>query len=504
MLGFNKTIVQVDLVEPLVFLREPPSWSAYASGSSSSSIDQSGSCQLRGVVTIESKKSINQTNIPKYISVSFMGTSRSMNWQNGVSNEEELILHDQTIKIDLPKEVKNEKEALSFTYTAPFSISVPSDIPPTIDTEFGRVDYQVFATVYCGHEIIAKSATNKDVRVVYDAANPNHVETETPQIGRVHTFEGDWQESIHWKWICMANASTTGGYVPIQLSLSKIENEKSKEGVYLKSIKVSLTEQTEVTSATANIPTVVRRSWNLLAIEEKGETLLPLRTNTTSKSDLINAAQKASKTDVRNEKMICDHSSLDTDHIEQQLVNPNGPWSLGWDVQLPVCAKTRCQSTVIHPCSPVKVFHTLYMILQFQKGDQKGEIFELKTSMPFIVRSLYLTDPYSQLPCYWCACYKPHPYEAREERSEGGILTYHDPHPQSMTIQESAKEQQITTNWLIAAIKSRSNPTTSSSASSMINRQCTAERWIELSANGGLPPPSYTLSPSSALCSNTA
>lgn len=485
MLGFNKTIVEVDLVEPLIFLRKPPSWSAYAT------LDENGSCQLRGIVTIKSKKSITQT---KKIQISFVGKSKSMNWENGSANEEELMLHDQSIDLNLPLEKMNEKDNLPYTYTAPFSISVPSDIPPTIDTEFGRVDYHVSATVYCGEESeknnIAKSTTNKNVRVVYDAANPSHINAEITPIGRMHTFEGVWQECMHWKWICMTNATTAGRCIPMQVSLTNIDNQTNKNAK-VKSIKVSLTEQTQVTSATVTSPTVVLRSWNLLLIEEKEKSLLPLQSNSQLRSDLIAATQKASKTDVRNEKVVRNQPYIDSSHAEQHLSDPNGPWTLGWDVQLPVCAKTRCQSTMNHPCSPVKVIHTLQMILQFQKGDQ-GELFEVKASMPFIVRSIYLTDPYSQLPCYWCACFKEHPYEAREERSEGGILTYHDPHPQSMIAQETPKENQTSTNWLISALKSRSNPTIESKTS-IDDRQCTAERWIELTANGGLPPPSYTL-----------
>ncbi|PWN36123.1 uncharacterized protein FA14DRAFT_51995 [Meira miltonrushii] len=490
MLGFNKPVVHVDLVEPLIFLRKPPSWSAYAS-TSSSTLDQIGSCQLRGVVRVESKKSLDQL---KRIQVSFIGKSRSMNWENGVAREEELRLHDQSINLILPIEQQNDRDLFPYSYTAPFSISVPSNLPPTIDTEFGRVDYQVSATVYGGEgegNTIAKSAVNKDVRVVYDAANPNHREEETSHIGRMHTFEGDWQECLHWKWTCMTNVSTTGGYVPLQICLAKVNKQTSKN-VWVKSIRISLTEQTEVTSASVTSPTVVRRSWNLLAMGEKEETLLPLQSNTKFGQDLIAAAQRANNTDIRAEKALYSQSTAESSHAEHNLSNPDGPWSLGWDVQLPVCAKTRCQSTVNHPCSPVRVFHMLNMILQFQKDDER-EIFEVKTSMPYIVRSIYLTDPYSQLPCYWCACFKSHPYEAREERSEGGILTYHDPHPQSMIVQETPKETQASTNWLLSALKSRTTATTETNSISHQDRRCTAEKWIELTANGGLPPPSYAL-----------
>lgn len=500
MLGFNKVAVHVDLVEPLIFLRKPPSWSAYTS-TSSSTLDQFGACQLRGVVRIESKKSINQF---KKIQVSFIGKSRSMYWENGVSHEEELLLHDQSIDLDLPIEERNDKDLFPYTYTSPFSISVPSNLPPTIDTEFGRVDYQVSATVYSGGEgernNIAKSAINKDVRVVYDAASPNNSDTESPNNGRTHTFQGDWQECMHWRWTLMTNTSTTGGYIPLQVCLTRIDNQISKD-VHLKHIRVSLTEQTEVTSASVISPTVVRRSWNLLVMGEKEETLLPLKSNATSRSDLIAAAQKAITADTQAEKAICCHPSLKPCLTEHHLSDPDGPWSLGWDVQLPVCSKSRCQSTINHPCSPVKVFHMLNMVLHFQK-DKEGEVFEVKTSMPFIVRSIYLTDPYSLLPCYWCACFQPHPYEAREERSEGGILTYHDPHPQSMIVQETPKEIETSTNWFLSALKSRSNSTTKIGNTTYSDRKCTAERWIELTANGGLPPPSYALPSTSELCSD--
>lgn len=495
MFGFgNKTVIELELVEPLIFLRKPPSWSVATDSG------QSNSCQLRGVVSIRSRKKFNGEGSSLIVRINLIGKSRIVHWIKGVTQEQELQLHDQSTDLPIPVQEMKSEDEFSYAYSLPFSFAISPDLPPTVDTEFGRTNYSISAVILQDDnkgkkDVIAKTTKSKDIYIVSD---PGISETYDAEISaansysndRSRTFEGDWQNRFHWKWTFMASQSTMGGTVPVQFFLAPLSHEDDSRAT-LRSIRMSLHEHTEVHSSSSS-PNIVRRSWNVLVMGGKKDALLPAPADRACHPKLMEAAQVAVKRTVEEEKTSCTNPAAIIQRAEQQLFNPQGPWTFCWDVRLPSCENTRCNSTVVHPRSPVLIKHFIEMKMFFQRKGDEG-LFEVKVSMPFILRCIYLTDSFSQLPCYYCSCFLPHPYEAHEERSEGGLLVLINDEPQTMVIKETMEENS-TNDWFFSSLLGNTGSTISKASSDawIQNRQCTANKWVELTSKGLPSPPSYS------------
>lgn len=444
--------LHVELVEPLVFLRNAGRQASRQAGDFDG---RGGACQLRGIATLIVQKPTTADRVR----CTFVGTSVSMHWNDKVPAEDRRQVYAQTEEVRIGAASRGDSLLLPGTYGVPISIAVPATLPPTVDTEFARLGYTLTACVMdASGTQLARLSDPIAVRLIYDAAAPpsngaGTTDEEQDSSAFVRngapgrTVEGDWNDALHYRWTSAADHATVGASMPIQLVLAPLRREDGEAHAVIKGIRIALAEETSVRpalteqSTESSKQTPIRRLWTLLDLtypsDALGKPIVPPAHDDDDDGSRVQRSMTEAMEHVRsNEVRPADdvgkaEERTDLHDVDSSLAAGDccrtGPWSMAWDVQLPVCAKTRCNSTIRHPDSPVTVTHSLHLTLTVQPNVD-GPTCCIDLSKPFIVRSIYLTEPYSQLPCYWCACCLPHPYEARSTPTTGGVATYHSEH----------------------------------------------------------------------------
>lgn len=135
-------------------------------------------------------------------------------------------------------------------------------------------------------------------------------------------------------------------------------------------------------------------------------------------------------------------------------------WSLPLTLRLPSCEATRLTPTIMHPKSHVRVTHALLVQMHVsQRSDAKRTV--LETQLPLILRSIYFSEPYSQLPCYWCAINVKHPYERdplENKSNNAGQRADHKPTTESIDSRERLASQWLTLTSEIQGASTRCTP----------------------------------------------
>lgn len=422
--GQPRISVHTSLIEPIVFLQETQGW--VDSSISPSTAKLRAPAQIRGIVAVTSKGGREKSQIYS-LDVTLKGTSKIVSWKYGSPEEriETFYMQTEQISVDPSTEASG-----SNVHAVPFSLAIPSDLPPTVDVEFGCIDYAIIVSMKTDSGGgVATQAEPVKVRLVYDpilSATTN---------ARSQSVQQQWIDRLRYSLSTSSGVATIAGCLDLQLDIEHVA-----EGVCLHSLNVALTEHISFLTSASAPKQDIRRSWNL--VERSLLDCWPSATH-----DDASASQEMTLMDDKR-------GILEACQQSAEL------WSLPLTLRLPSCEATRLTPTIMHPKSHVRVTHALLVQMHVsQRSDAKRTV--LETQLPLILRSIYFSEPYSQLPCYWCAINVKHPYERdplENKSNNAGQRADHKPTTESIDSRERLASQWLTLTSEIQGASTRCTP----------------------------------------------
>ncbi|KAI0061210.1 hypothetical protein BV25DRAFT_807582 [Artomyces pyxidatus] len=270
------------------------------------------------------------------------------------------------------------------TYTFPISFSIPSNMPPTLQCEYGSVSWRLKASVHRPGAFTTKLMASRDVILV---ASPSEDDTEDTENIVVERF---WDDQMQYLLSISGRMFSIGGTIPIDVSFLPMSKMK------LYRLSVSLDERVDYyihMKQTSCSDTTNRFSLLSLKYEDKYTPILPLD------SDDPRAFEQSPLHDIIN-------SHDDPSEVASSLMGP-GPWSFHFDLQLP----TECgllHFTNKNKKGNIQINHTLRIVMRVERGDDlyidpktgKRKQFDIVVQTPVHILSCLSNSQRTSLPRY--------------------------------------------------------------------------------------------------------
>jgi hypothetical protein len=281
----------------------------------------------------------------------------------------------------------------------PFSIPVPSNLPPTVDADSGSNRYAVTATVEGPNQ--ARDLTTEASILIYSTSAATNIRSRERVEGLCY------DKKVQYAWTAEEQAPI-GTQFNTSISLAPLPPSILSVGI----LNIAL-EETTVCGISAIAKTAVVKRWSLTKLQPTNHNkLLPWTGNTgCSQADASLLSAGVAHHECEQSLSKSKSTSLrDTEsNVRSQLATTTGPWGLSFKLTVPSCSHVPINNTIQHPESVVQVSHRL--VLQIQFRDIDGISTGIELMRPFKVLSSHYAEPGSALPCYYCDCYIDHPYE---------------------------------------------------------------------------------------------
>ncbi|GAA6063662.1 hypothetical protein JCM10212_001661 [Sporobolomyces blumeae] len=243
------------------------------------------------------------------------------------------------------------KEFKAGTYVYPISIPVPGTLPPTLSCEFGSVSYSLKATVVRAGALTTNLTAHADVTLV---AMPGEDDTEESESIVVERF---WETQMKYHVALSGKSFPIGGKIPLTIRLSPLAKVKVFR------VSAQLEQKTSYFASVHSGRKLTRhetpRKVMLIRVDHKDpdEPMLPILSD--------------------NQDVLADHplrewfiNATSSDDTTPSLLDPNGPWFLEHDLQLPDCSSKITFSTA-HEKANMAVSHVLKVMIRVERGDDE-------------------------------------------------------------------------------------------------------------------------------------
>ncbi|GAA5952135.1 hypothetical protein JCM3765_005206 [Sporobolomyces pararoseus] len=274
------------------------------------------------------------------------GGARGEEYESSHHNQDEQDNHHQQQHGDGWKEFK------AGTYVYPISIPVPGTLPPSLNCEFGSVSYNLKATVVRAGALTTNLTSHQEVILV---AMPGEDDTEESESIVVERF---WETQMKYHVALSGKSFPIGGQIPLTIRLSPLAKVKVFR------ISAQLEQKTSYYASVNSGRKLTRhetpRKVMLVRVDhpkDPDEPMLPILSE--------------------DQNVLIDHPLRDwfinatsSDDTTPSLLDPNGPWHLEHNLQLPDCS-SKINFSTHHEKANIAISHVLKIMIRVERGDDE-------------------------------------------------------------------------------------------------------------------------------------
>ncbi|UZJ54063.1 hypothetical protein CBS101457_003383 [Exobasidium rhododendri] len=278
------------------------------------------------------------------------------------------------------------------TYTYPFSIPLPSNLPPTLHADFGSNAYLVRAHVHRVGTLTSNLTCDKEITLVHAPDEDGQDENDAIVVER------NWDDCLRYVVFVMGKSFPVGSKIPIWVKF--VPTEK----VCIHRIIASLEERTAYFAKGRRVARhEVPRKWVLLR-------LLPLESSRMGILPIVSEAHDALETSpvTPHAKAAANYYTEEvngsTPDILASLMDPFGPWELAMDLEVPSCSGTNINISTNHKKSNIAVSHLVKLSIRVEKlGNDGGErkLYDIIIEAPVTINHSQTANAWLTLPDYW-------------------------------------------------------------------------------------------------------
>lgn len=340
------------------------------------------------------------------------------------------------------------------TYNYPFSIPLPSNLPPTLHADFGSNAYIMKAHVQRSGPLTSNLSEEREIILVHAPDEDGQDEVESIIVER------SWEDSLRYLVVVTGKSFPVGGRIPIFVKF--VPTDKIK----IHRIIASLEERTAYYAKGRRVARhEVPRRWTLLKLLPKNNDagILPINADDPQSLDnnpLTSLARAAAAS-------YSETADVDISASIASLLDPAGPWELVMELEIPKHASTRINITSNHNKSNIAVTHLVKLAIRverLQTGSQR-KLYDILIDAPVSINHSHTANAWLSLPDYWSVSNgndgdvpqstielgtAPNPYSSHRSSSVG-------PTPNSSPSTSSSSNHQRTHNQPAARTRTQLN-----------------------------------------------
>ncbi|KIM31493.1 hypothetical protein M408DRAFT_327686 [Serendipita vermifera MAFF 305830] len=296
------------------------------------------------------------------------------------------------------------KELKPGVYNYPISFTLPSDLPSTIDADWGSVQYKLKANVHRPGAFTQKISTSTAVELV---SAPAEEDTEE---GDSVVIERQWDMELRYLISISGRNFPQGADIPWHVQLLPLSKFKLHRLSFILEEKIDYVVHSHHLTRSENV-----RRFQLVSIRHPQ--------SLSTRKDVARAAPAllpilSRESSHSSEAVLLPYADPPTtDSIEQtaeerktealaHLLNPTGPWHLHGMLRLPLTYLHTTHKQ--HKLSFVSIKHALKIILRVERGDDdsidpktgKRKQFDIIIETPINILSKYCRPDWASLPPY--------------------------------------------------------------------------------------------------------
>ncbi|KAG9105365.1 hypothetical protein FRC07_009342, partial [Ceratobasidium sp. 392] len=280
------------------------------------------------------------------------------------------------------------------TYNYPISFAIPSNTLPSLHCDFGSIVYRLKAVVHRTGTFVPKLVAQSEVTLISSPGEDDMEETENIVVER------QWDEQLRYFITISGKSFPIGGVVPITLVMMPL----AKVRIYR--ITVLLEEKIDYYAHARRVarhdPT---RRYELLSLKHPHGSP---KHNHHDKSHRLPLLPILDEGDVRDSPLFGLVENLGEEgegDAGASLWNPNGPWTLQLQANLPTCSSP-VHFTCKHAKSNITISHWIKIMIRVDRGeepsekDKKRKQFDIIVETPVHLLSCKCNPEYTALPAY--------------------------------------------------------------------------------------------------------
>ena len=321
------------------------------------------------------------------------------------------------------------KEFPKGIFNYPFSIPLPSNLPPTLHADFGSNAYSIRAHVHRAGPLTSNLSSEMEVTLVHAPDENGSEEVESIVVER------NWEDALRYMIVVMGKSFPVGGKIPIWAKFVPMEK------VRIHRIFATLEERTAYYAKGRRVARhEVPRRWTLLKILPVSDTpsfkspssntkgILPIlseNTNAIMDSPLANMTRAAAAAYSGAVGMAEKEEAMS--FALASLADPSGPWEFAMELEVPTGTSTRINISSNHLKSNIAVHHIVRLSIRVERLDGYGsakadsipdsqkKLYDILIEAPVAINHSHTANAWLTLPDYWSVP-PPPPNEEEEEQ----------------------------------------------------------------------------------------
>lgn len=285
------------------------------------------------------------------------------------------------------------KEFRKGTYTFPFSIPLPSNLPPTLHADFGSNTYVVRAHVHRAGPLTSNLTADKEITLVHAPDEDGQDDNEAIIVER------NWEDCLRYIVVVTGKSFPVGCSIPVWIKF--VPTEK----VRIHRIVASLEERTAYFAKGRRIARhEVPRKWNLLKVAPKDaaskEGILPI-VSKVGDSQVIELLTPLAQAAAQSSDNAADWQG---DSALASLMDPFGPWELAMDLPVPTSGTSIINISTNHKKSNIAVSHLVKLAIRVEKVQGNGDerkLYDILIEAPVTINHSHTANAWLSLPDYW-------------------------------------------------------------------------------------------------------
>lgn len=298
----------------------------------------------------------------------------------------------------------DSKEFKKGSYTYPISISLPSNLPPTLHADFGFNRYVLKANVVRAGPLTPNLVAEREVTLIHAPDEDALEETDSIVVERC------WEDLLSYMVVFSGKSFPVGQKIPLWLKFVPLGKVK----IYR--ILATLEERTDYFAKGRRVARhEVPRKWTLLKVGHASATepILPILSDSADaldKGPLAAMAKAAAGEDENSDAL-------------PSILDPTGPWELATELMIPACGTTRINISTNHSKSNIAVHHLVRLSIRVGRsqgdweslddsggpsssksagGEKKApQLYDIIIEAPITVMASHTASEWTALPNYW-------------------------------------------------------------------------------------------------------
>ncbi|PWN34479.1 uncharacterized protein FA14DRAFT_125374, partial [Meira miltonrushii] len=301
------------------------------------------------------------------------------------------------------------------TFNYPFSIPLPSNLPPTLHADFGSNAYSIRAHVHRAGPLTSNLSSEMEVTLVHAPDENGSEEVESIVVER------NWEDALRYMIVVMGKSFPVGGKIPIWAKFVPMEK------VRIHRIFATLEERTAYYAKGRRVARhEVPRRWTLLKILPVSDTpsfkspssnnkgILPIlseNTNAIMDSPLANMTRAAAA--AYSGAVGSAEKEEAMSFALASLADPSGPWEFAMELEVPTGTSTRINISSNHLKSNIAVHHIVRLSIRVERLDAYGsasaesipesqrKLYDILIEAPVAINHSHTANAWLTLPDYW-------------------------------------------------------------------------------------------------------